>query len=143
MIALRSMFGSAVLVATLAGAMSGATVVASASPADESTEAVGCEYTLTPPELVLLPGGGQAVRATLNPTTCSPSAQPTDVMVCIRPPQNGGNCKKLPGWQKVEVFVPATPSDATFTATGQGCWQDVLGSFQSGCRATGPISTTI
>jgi hypothetical protein len=142
MIVLRSIFASAVMVATVASAMGSATSPASASPVDESTEGVGCQYTLTPPELVLLPGGGKAVRATLDPITCAPSAQPTGVTVCVRPPHNQGNCKRLPGWQKVEVLIPATPANGTFTATGEGCWHEITRSFLPACRTTGPVSST-
>jgi hypothetical protein len=139
----RSMFASAAVVATLASAMGGATTLATASPVDESPEAVGCQYTLTPPELVLLPGGARAVRATLDPVTCAPSAQPTGVTVCVRPSNGRGDCKRLPGWAKAEVIIPGSPADGTFTATGEGCWQEITKSFRSACRTTGPVSSTI
>lgn len=142
MIVLRSMFESAVVVMTLASAMSGAAVVASASPTAESTEAADCQYTLTSPELVIVPGGAKSVRATLTPKTCTPNAQPTGVFVCLSTPISQGRCNRLPGWQKVEVIVPASPS-GTYTATGEICWQDILGSFLSDCRTAGPVSSTI
>jgi hypothetical protein len=134
------MFASAILVISLSGGWSGVTALATASPIDESA---GCQYTLTPPELVVLPGGAKAVRATLNPKTCDPSAQPTDVTVCLAPPNGQGDCKKMPGWAKAEVLIPASPSNGTFTATGNGCWQEILNSFRPACRPTGPVSSTI
>jgi hypothetical protein len=139
----RSLSASAVMAAILASAMSGGTMVASASPADEPAEAVGCQYTLTAPELVQLPGGAKAVRATLNPKTCDPAAQPTDVTVCLAPPNGQGECKRMPGWALAEVLIPASPSNGTFTATGNGCWMEVVRSFQSACRTSGPVSSAI
>lgn len=139
----RSLFASAVMATALACAMGGSTTLASAAPVEEASEATGCQYTLTPPELVLLPDGAKAVRATLNPKTCAPSAQPTDVTVCLSPPNGQGSCKRLPGWAAAEVIIPASPPSGTFTATGEGCWQDILGSFRPGCRTTGPVSSRI
>jgi hypothetical protein len=98
---------------------------------------------LTPPELVVLPGGAKGVRATLNPKTCDPAAQQTDVTVCLSTPNSPGRCKRLPGWAKTEVIVPASPASGTFTATGVGCWQELTRSLQPACRTTGPISSTI
>lgn len=139
----RSMLVSAAAVVTLAGAWGGVIGVATASPDDESPESAGCQYILTPPELVLLPGGAKAVRATLNPKVCAPSAQPTDVTVCLAPPGGQGDCKKMPGWAKAEVVIPASPSSGTFTATGSGCWHEITKSFRPACQTTGPISSTI
>jgi hypothetical protein len=143
MVVLRSMFESAVVVMTLVGAMSGATVVASASPADESTEAADCQYVLTSPELVIMPGGAKSVRATMTPKTCTPNAQPTGVFVCLSTPISQGSCKRLPGWATAEVIIPATSPDGTYTATGEVCWQDILGSFRSDCRTAGPVNSTL
>jgi hypothetical protein len=98
---------------------------------------------LTPPELVVLPGGAKAVKASLDPKTCDPSAQPTDVTVCVSTPNSPGHCKRLPGWAKVEVIVAASPASGTFTATGVGCWQEITRLPQPACRTTGPISSTI
>lgn len=123
--------------------MSGATVAASASPADDSTEAADCQYTLTSPELVIVPGGAKSVRATLTPKTCTPNAQPTGVFVCLSTPVSQGDCKRLPGWATAEVVIPATSPDGTYTATGEVCWQDVLGSFRSDCRTAAPVSSTL
>ncbi len=137
---LRSTFASAIAVISLSGAAG----LATASPVDESSAgSAGCQYVLTPPELVLLPGGAKAVRATLDPKVCDPSAQPTDVTVCLAPPNGQGECKKMPGWAKAEVLVPASPSNGTFTATGNGCWHEITKSFRPACRTTGPISSTI
>jgi hypothetical protein len=138
MTVLRSMFVSVAVVATCASG----TAVASAAPVDESAEAAGCQYTLTAPELVLLPGGAKAVRATLNPKTCDPAAQPTDVTVCLSTPNSPGHCKKTPGWSTPQVLIPASPASGTFTATGEGCWQEVTRSLQSACRTVGPVSST-
>ena len=143
MIVLRSMFASAVMVATVASAMGSSASLASASPVDESTEAVGCQYTLTPPELVLLPGGAKSVRATLTPKACTPNAQPTGVYVCLSTPISQGSCKRLPGWATAEVIIPPTSPDGTYTATGEICWQDILGSFRSDCRTAAPVSSTL
>ncbi|MHA2415000.1 hypothetical protein [Mycobacterium avium] len=138
----RSAFASAAVVMSAAGVWGGATAPATASPADEPSESAGCHYTLTPPQLVLLPGGAKAVRATLDPKICDPSAQPTDVTVCLAPPNGQGDCNRLPGWAKVEVIIPAAPSSGTFTATGNGCWHEITKSFRPLCRTTGPISST-
>src|ERR1700710_3123467 len=109
MIQRRSILPSAAVLAIFERAMGGATAIGSAAPVDESTDAAGCQFTLTPPELVLLPGGAKAVRATMNPKTCDPSAQPTDVTVCLSTPNSPGQCKKLPGWSNPQVIIPASP----------------------------------
>jgi hypothetical protein len=139
----RSLSVSAVMAALLTSAMGGATGLATASPVDEPSESAGCQYVLTPPELMLLPGGAKAVRATLNPKACDPAAQPTDVTVCLAPPNGQGECKRMPGWALAEVLIPASPSSGTFTATGNGCWMEIVRSFQSACRTTGPLSSAI
>lgn len=135
---------SAFLAAMVGGTLGDTGISASASPNDEASEvSPGCQYALSTPELVMLSGGGKALRASLVPTTCAPSAQPTDVMVCLAPPNGNGDCKKTPGWSRAEVIIPASPSSGTFTATGKGCWQDILNSFRSACRTTAPISLAI
>jgi hypothetical protein len=117
--------------------------VANASPVDDSAASAGCQLILTPPELVMLPGGAKAVRATLNPKTCDPSAQPTGVTVCVRPADSQGDCKRLPGWAKAEVIIAASPAHGTFTATGEICWQEITKSFRPACRTAGPLSSTL
>ena len=135
---------SAMLAAMVGAAMSVGGAWASASPNDGASDvSPGCQYELSSPELVMLPGGARAVRASLVPTTCAPSAQPTDVMVCLAPPHGNGDCKKTPGWSRAEVLVPAQPANGTFTASGKGCWQDILNAFRSACRTTEPFSLTI
>jgi hypothetical protein len=131
----QSLLASAVLAATL---VTGAVLAAPSpaqTPADELSEATGCQLSLSSPQLVVLPGGGKAVKASLEPDICAPSAQPTDVRVCVSTPNGPGDCKQTPGWSTAEVFVPAAPAKGTFTATGQICWQDILGSFVPGCRS--------
>ena len=139
----RSLFTSAAAVAALACAIYGDTALASGSPADGSTGAADCQYVLTSPELVIVPGGAKSVRATLTPQACTPNAQPTGVFVCLSTPVSQGDCKRLPGWATVEVIIPATSPDGTYTATGEVCWQDVLGSFRSDCRTTEPVISTL
>jgi hypothetical protein len=134
------MFASAVVVATLAGAWGGATALASASPIDEPSDAVGCQLDLSFPQLVALPGGGKAIRAALDPATCAAPAQPTDVRVCLSAPNGQGDCTKTPGWSLAQVFVPVT-STGIYTATGQICWQEILTSFVPGCRSATLSST--
>ncbi|WP_040635047.1 hypothetical protein [Mycolicibacterium phlei] len=112
-----------------------------ATPAAAAQPGVGCQPALSAPELVELAGGTRAVRASLTMSGCAPNAQPTDVRVCLAPANGNGQCKKLPGWADVQVIIPATPS-GVFTATGEACWHEILGSFTSGCRSAGPITAT-
>ncbi|MDV3132967.1 hypothetical protein [Mycobacterium sp. 29Ha] len=143
MIARRSMSTSAVMAVVVTIAIGGSTALASASPDDGSRGAADCQYVLTSPELVIVPGGAKSVRATLTPKTCTPNAQVTGVTVCLSTPVSQGNCKRLPGWATPEIIIPSTSPDATYTATGEVCWQDILGSFRSECRTTEPVTSTL
>lgn len=122
-------------------------LAAPAAPAAADDEAlpddVGCHYSLSAPQLVQRANGDRAVRATLSPTTCNRPATQTDVIVCLKSESGYNRCNKLPGWQTVEVVIPAVPAGGVFTATGKGCWQYILDSFTPGCRAVGPIEARV
>lgn len=137
----HSLVASAVAAATLVAGTAVAPPSPAQTPADESSTATGCQLSLSSPQLMILPGGGKAVSASLEPDICAPTAQPTDVRVCVQPPNGQGDCKQTPGWSTAQVFVPATTS-GTYTVTGQICWQEILTSFVSECRSGGPISVT-
>jgi hypothetical protein len=148
MIVRRSVLVSASVGALLVGALGGTAPLVSASPPTISTDETAvdpdgseCFFKLTPPEMVVLPGGAKAVKATLNPSVCTGNALPTDIVVCVTTPDSPGDCKKTPGWSLSEVYVTASRLDGAFVATGKGCWRD-LSQFQQECRTTGPLSMT-
>src|SRR5215208_7332 len=103
-----SLLASVLLTAVLASA--GGTAPSAYADPDDAPESAGCQYALSSPQLVIVPGGAKAVRATLTPTKCAPDAQPTDVTVCVSPPDGRGDCKQTPGWSQAEVLIPAAPS---------------------------------
>lgn len=119
----------------------GPTPLAFANPDDPVVTNSDCQFILTPPELVILPGGAKAVRATLEPKTCTPDALPTDIDVCVSTPDGPGDCFKTPGWSKSQVIVTASRYTGTFTAVGRGCWWE-RALFRQKCREAGPISVT-
>jgi hypothetical protein len=142
----HAVFATALVTASLVGAVSGGAALASASPPtppNDSSDGDGCYYSVSAPQLVELPGGAKAVKSTIHIKSCAPSSQPTDVTVCVSTPDGPGQCKRTPGWSSPEVLVTTAHLNGTFTATGQLCWQDILQSFRPNCRDGGPVSTTI
>lgn len=135
-----SLFASSAVAATFVASTALVSPASAQPPANESSEATGCRLDLSPPQLMILPDGGKAVGATLDPATCAPTAQPTDVRVCLSTPTGPGDCKRTPGWSTAQVLV--APSPGTFTVTGQICWLEITRSFQTGCRNAGPLSAT-
>ena len=134
----ETLFASAALATVLVASWdSGA---ASAAPAGGAS--AGCQYTLSTPQLVIVPGGGKGIRANMTPTNCAPDATPTDVTVCVEAPDGSSQCKQTPGWSLAEIIIPAA-SSGVYTATGTGCWLHVLESFRPDCRTTGPVNATI
>lgn len=143
MMTVRSkLFAPPLLTSVVAGFMVGGAAMAVAAPVEENSKPVECVGVLSGPELVVLPGGGKAVRAGVSTSSCVTPAQPTDVVVCLSTATGYNVCDSKPGWNTVEVVVPATPADGVFTATGKVCSQDILGSFTSHCTTLGPVQTT-
>ncbi|MGV0793225.1 hypothetical protein [Mycolicibacterium sp. XJ1819] len=137
-----SLYLSTLLTAAIAGAIVGGTASASATPVEETAQPIECVGALSGPELVVLPGGGNAVRARVTTTSCVTPAQPTDVVVCLTTATGYNMCDSKPGWNTVQVIVPPTPADGVFTATGKVCSQHILGSFTSRCTNLGPVQAT-
>jgi hypothetical protein len=133
------LFGLSPVISPLAAASPSTFRPKEPPPQPDSTQ---CSFALSPPQPVVLPGGARAVTATLDTSTCSGSAAPTDVIVCVATPDGPGNCKKTPGWSRAQVYVTSSRS-GTFTATGQGCWRDLLVSFREDCQNTGPLTATL
>ncbi|BBY93362.1 hypothetical protein MGALJ_30310 [Mycobacterium gallinarum] len=135
----RALIASTMLAFLAIGSGASTDGVASASPADGSV--AGCEYALSRPELVIIPGGGRGVRANMTPTTCASNATPTDVTVCVQAPGGASQCKQTPGWSLAEIILPA-PSSGAYTATGTGCWLHITEEFRPDCRTVGPVALT-
>lgn len=101
-----------------------------------------CSFTLSAPQLVQLPGGATAVTAKLVASSCSGTAQPQSLTVCLAAPASAGQCANAIGWEPAQVYLSASNPSGTFTATGKSCWR-IAGVTDTNCSGQGPVSTTI
>jgi hypothetical protein len=110
------------------------------APAASAQTEVGCVPAMSGPELVELPGGTRAVRASMTMAKCASNAQPTDVRICLATASGRSECRRLSGWNNVSVMIPTQPGP--FTATGEVCWAEPVDSFIPTCRPAGPVSAS-
>lgn len=114
---------------------------AAAQPVDVSSDqSPTCEYTLTPPQVVQLPGGASGVSATFAASHCSGIAQPVTVTVCLNTPLRGGECKDNWGWSIAQVVTPAAHLTGTYSTSGRGCWR--VGGTEVTCTAAETQTST-
>lgn len=125
-----------------------ATAVAGAVPAQadevdpgDSPEPSVCHFSLSPPQLVDWPSGGQAVQATIAPRTCDGVAEPANSSLCLREIGVGTTtCDDSFAWIPAEVVVPLRPGQQ-YTVTGDGCSLAVASQEQI-CEPAGPFTAT-
>jgi len=112
-------------------------------PGDDPVES-SCSFTLSGPQLTSLPGGAEAVTATVAASACSGNAEATSSTICVSTPDGPGDCVTAPAWNTAQVFVTASKLTGRFTARANGCWQ-VLGATGATytCAPLGPVMTTI
>lgn len=107
-----------------------------AEPADGDQSTGDCQFTLTAPKPVVLPGGAPAATATLQAGACT--GQPTSATVCVTLPNGSSDCAAAVGFTLAQVTVPG-PTAGQVTATGTGCWRPALAQPFT-CATQGPIA---
>jgi hypothetical protein len=121
-----------VMPAVVAAATSGPAL---AEPGVADNLSGGCQFTLSAPEGVEIPGGAHAATATLQAGACT--GNPTSATVCVTLPNMHSECTQAVGFTLARVTV-AGPITGRVTATGTGCWRPVLAQpFQ--CATKGPV----
>jgi hypothetical protein len=122
---LRLCLGTTAITAAAVGWLTG--LVAPTSTASPGAPVGGrvCNYTLTPPQVSVLPGDAHSVIATFGPATCTEGARPISSAVCLATGQDNGVCVDGIGWSTVRAVLPAPQPSGTFIATAKACYQDV------------------
>jgi hypothetical protein len=137
-VTVASVFG---IVAALAGAGPAAAQPVSISQAPPPSDEPSCSFTLSAPQLTVLPGGAKAATATYAASACVGNAQPVFATVCLESPSGKSQCFKNHGWLVSQVYLTTPPMSGEFTATGRGCWQ--AGSTIFTCVPSEPVRSTL
>jgi hypothetical protein len=125
------------LTAAVVFALAGTAPVASAEPSPPP-----CEYTLSPPQVVLL-SGTNVVTATLSPAGCDQSVTyQTVACVQLQGSDGPGQCAQQVGILTAQVFYQPYRPGATYTATGRGC-ADTGNPPRPVCKPMGPLTATL
>lgn len=129
-----SLRATAAIVA-VAGVSAATAVGALAEPADTDNLSGGCEFTLSQPVSIEIPGGARAATATMQAGACT--GNPTSATVCVTLPNARSECTQAVGFTLARVIVPGLVSGRV-QATGTGCWRPALAQpFE--CTTRGPI----
>ena len=101
-----------------------------------------CNYTLSPPQVVALPGAS-AVSATLAIAGCNHSvAYMTVACVQLQGSDGPGQCAQQNGNLTAQVFFQPYRPGATYVATGRGC-ANTGNPPRPVCQSAGPLTATL
>lgn len=115
----------------------GAAPIASAEPSP-----AGCEYTLSPPQIVQL-SGTNVVTSTLSLAACDHSVGYQNVAcVQLQGSPGPGQCAEQVGFLTAQVFYQPYRPGATYVATGRGC-ATTGNPPQPVCKPMGPLTATL
>ncbi len=136
----RRMGQTAVVITGVLGTAAGFVAVASAAP---EADPVLCQYEMSGPRVVDV-SGTPMVNASLRPTACNGTAEPTAMQVCVSVEggSTAGKCAELPGYGTAQVYLSPYVPGQTYTVRGRGCANQAQPPLYF-CSTFGPTSTTL
>lgn len=114
--------------------------IAVTTPASAETTQ-SCAYQLSAPQLTTTPGDAVMITATVKPTHCTGTWQPSVLSVCVTADTGGGACATGFGWDGAQVFMPPAATEHAYTATGNSCANS--GVTETACVQSGPAKATM
>jgi hypothetical protein len=100
-----------------------------------------CNYMLSPPEAVPVPGGDM-VAATLTPAGCLGAFRPYLSVACVQLQGESPHCTQARGADVARVLMPYRPG-ATYLSSGRGLGTIFNDMSEPNWQVLGPISATL
>lgn len=135
------MFVRAGLVTTSVLGLLGAFGAVGVAAADPAPEPILCQYTMSDPRVVDV-SGTKMVNASLTPSGCNGTAEPTSSQVCLSTGSQVGRCAELPGYAKAQVYLSPYVPGRAYTVRGRGCANQAQPPLAF-CSTLGPKTVTL
>ncbi len=123
------------------GMLGGALGAAAVGTAEPAADPILCQYTMSEPRVVEV-SGTKMVNASLSPSGCNGTAEPTSAQVCVSTAGSAGRCAELPGYGTAQVYLSPYVPGQSYTVRGRGC-ADQAQPPLAFCTTLGPTTVTL
>ncbi len=130
-----------VVALSVLGLFGGALGVAAVGSAEPAADPILCQYTMSDPQVVEV-SGTKMVNASLTPSGCNGTAEPTSSQVCLSTGSLAGRCAELPGYAKAQVYLSPYVPGQSYTVRGRGCANQAQPPLAF-CTTLGPKTVTL
>jgi hypothetical protein len=101
-----------------------------------------CNFTLSAPQVVPVPGGS-AVTATVTPAGCLGPFHPRYTVACVHIQGGEGRCAPARGPGTAQVFFEPYRPGTAYVSSGRGCSAVFADMTDRNCLMLGPFNATL